>query len=143
MKPILSLTLAGLFCLTAVAQAADDEQVPLPLPVTSEQINDQSIHGKENSLNKIETTPNRTFEEQMHKTINAMHRQAETMTNTGDPDKDFARMLMIQDEATVALAKLYLVHARDEGMRHRAEALIRDRELHLKDVKRFVEPEKK
>ncbi len=142
-KSMMLIALAGLMILAATVNAADDEQVPLPIPTNVEQINDGSIHGKEKMLNKAETTPNRNFEEQMHKTMMAMHRQLETMTNTGDADKDFSRMLAICDEGAVALAKLYLAHGRNEGLRKRAETLIRDRELQIKDLQQFFEPAKK
>jgi uncharacterized protein (DUF305 family) len=141
-KPLLFIALAGMI-FTAPTFAADDEPAPLPIPANVEQINDGSLHGKEKILNKAESTPNRTFEEQMHQTMSAMFRRMETMTNSGHPDKDFAQMLAIHDEGAVALARIYMVHGRNEGLRKKAEALIRDRELNIKELKGFYEPQKK
>lgn len=66
-----------------------------------------------------------------------MHRDM-SITFTGDADRDFAASMIPHHEGAIAMARIQLAHGRDAEMRRLAEAVIREQEREITELRTFL-----
>ncbi|WP_437166993.1 CopM family metallochaperone [Falsiroseomonas sp. E2-1-a20] len=66
-----------------------------------------------------------------------MHRDM-AITFTGDADRDFAASMIPHHEGAIAMARIQLAHGRDAAMRRLAEAVIREQEREIIELRAFL-----
>ena len=66
-----------------------------------------------------------------------MHRDM-AITFTGDADRDFAASMIPHHEGAIAMARIQLAHGRDPEMRRLAEAVIREQEREIGELRAFL-----
>jgi uncharacterized protein (DUF305 family) len=74
------------------------------------------------------------MEEAMQKMMQAMH-----MESTGDPDKDFARMMIPHHQGAIDMAKAELQHGDDPQLRELAEKVIAAQEQEIAELQAWLE----
>ncbi len=66
-----------------------------------------------------------------------MHRDM-AITFTGDADRDFATSMIPHHEGAIDMARIQLAHGRDPEMRRLAEAVIREQEREIGELRAFL-----
>ena len=66
-----------------------------------------------------------------------MHRDM-AITFTGDADHDFVAAMIPHHEGAIAMARIQLEHGRDPGIRRLAEAVIREQEREIAELRAFL-----
>ena len=58
---------------------------------------------------------------------------------TGDPDRDFAAMMIPHHQGAVDMAKIQLIYGRDPVMRRLAQAIIVEQQQEIELMQRFLQ----
>lgn len=67
--------------------------------------------------------PRTTFDDEMAQVITRMHETME-VTHSGDPDRDFLRMMIPHHQGAIDMARVVLKHGHDERIRRLAQSII-------------------
>jgi uncharacterized protein (DUF305 family) len=66
-----------------------------------------------------------------------MHRDM-AIAFTGDADRDFAAAMIPHHQGAIEMARIQIQHGRDPGMRRLAEAVIREQEREIAELREFL-----
>lgn len=66
-----------------------------------------------------------------------MHRDM-ALPFTGDADRDFAAAMIPHHQGAIEMARIQIQYGRDPGMRHLAEAVIREQEREIAELRAFL-----
>lgn len=73
----------------------------------------------------------------MNVAMERMHRDMMRPT-TGDPDRDFAEMMIAHHEGAIEMAKVQLRHGKDEQLRRLAQGIIVEQQQEIATMKRVL-----
>jgi uncharacterized protein (DUF305 family) len=76
------------------------------------------------SSNSFGASTEKSFQQLMDEAMTAMDRGMENATMTGDPDHDFAAMMIPHHQGAVDMAKTELLYGRDPVLRRLAQEII-------------------
>lgn len=76
----------------------------------------------------------KALDDAMQKMMHGMH-----MQSTGDPDKDFAIMMIVHHQGAIDMAKVELEHGDDPQMRALAAEVIAAQEQEIAEMKAWLE----
>jgi uncharacterized protein (DUF305 family) len=76
------------------------------------------------SSNSLETSTEKSFGQLMHEAMTSMDRGMEDARMTGDPDHDFAAMMIPHHQGAVDMAKVELLYGKDPVLRRLAQEII-------------------
>ena len=74
-----------------------------------------------------------SMEEAMQKMMQDMH-----MESTGDPDKDFARMMIPHHQGAIDMAKVVIAHGTDARIRKLAQEIIAAQEKEIAEMQAWL-----
>lgn len=75
---------------------------------------------------------------EMHQAMQKMNRDMMGGPMTGDPDKDFAIMMIPHHQGAIDMARIYLKRGKDEKFRKMAEKIIQDQEREIKEMREHL-----
>jgi len=67
----------------------------------------------------------------MHKSMTQMQKEMERIPGTGDPDRDFALMMIPHHQGAIEMAKVELLYGKDPVMRRLAQEIIADQQSEI------------
>jgi uncharacterized protein (DUF305 family) len=76
------------------------------------------------SSNSLGASTEKSFHQLMHEAMTLMDRGMENATMTGDPDHDFAAMMIPHHQGAVDMAKVELLYGKDPALRRLAQEII-------------------
>jgi uncharacterized protein (DUF305 family) len=79
-----------------------------------------------------------TFASQMTQAMNRMDAGMIAAKSTGDPDRDFAAMMIPHHQGAVDMAKVQLVYGRDPVLRRLAQAIIVEQQQEIELMQRSL-----
>ena len=79
-----------------------------------------------------------TFSSQMMEAMNRMDAGMMAAKRTGDPDRDFAAMMIPHHQGAVDMAKIELIYGRDPVLRRLAQAIIVEQQQEIDLMQRFL-----
>ena len=88
------------------------------------------------SANSFESSTGKTFQQLMGEAMTSMDRGMESANMTGDPDHDFAAMMIPHHQGAIDMAKAELLYGKDPAMRRLAQEIIVTQEQEI-DVMRM------
>ncbi|MFA5073134.1 MAG: DUF305 domain-containing protein [Nitrospirota bacterium] len=77
-----------------------------------------------NSINSFQNSKVQSFHHLMHDAMIVMNQRMERAPMTGDPDHDFAAMMIPHHEGAIDMAKLELLYGKDPALRRLAQEII-------------------
>jgi uncharacterized protein (DUF305 family) len=80
-----------------------------------------------------------TFASQMTQAMDRMDAGMMAAKPTGDPDRDFAAMMIPHHQGAVDMAKIQLIYGRDPVMRRLAQAIIVEQQQEIELMQRFLQ----
>jgi uncharacterized protein (DUF305 family) len=105
----------------------------------------QAIAADQNVQNPHQATSNNsmsTFAQQMHKSTAQMHHAMTSAPMTGDPDRDFARMMIPHHQGAIAMAEAVLEEGHDPVIRKMAQEIVENQQQEIKQLKAWLENHK-
>ena len=91
-------------------------------------------------MDKGDTT--KTYISQLHASMNRMMTDMRNAQPSGNPDKDFARMMMIHHQAAVKMAQVQLSGGSDSTMLELAQSIIGDQQKEILVFDEFINANK-
>ena len=88
------------------------------------------------SANSSGSSTGKTFQQLMGEAMTSMDRGMESANMTGDPDHDFAAMMIPHHQGAIDMAKAELLYGKDPAMRRLAQEIIVTQEQEI-DVMRM------
>ena len=82
--------------------------------------------------------PDATFASQMMQAMDRMDAGMMAAKPTGDPDRDFAAMMIPHHQGAVDMAKIQLIYGRDPVLRRLAQAIIVEQQQEIELMQRFL-----
>jgi uncharacterized protein (DUF305 family) len=79
-----------------------------------------------------------SFEQTMNDAMQRMHHEM-SVRYSGDPDRDFARMMIPHHQGAIEMAKAELQHGRDPVLRRLAQGIIVEQEQEIDLMRRELE----
>jgi uncharacterized protein (DUF305 family) len=79
-----------------------------------------------------------TFASQMMQAMDRMDADMMAAKPTGDPDRDFAAMMIPHHQGAVDMAKIQLIYGRDPVLRRLAQAIIVEQQQEIELMQRFL-----
>jgi hypothetical protein len=73
--------------------------------------------------------------------MNAMHEEMNALGISGDPDRDFAALMIPHHRSAVSMAEIYLRHGRDPELRRIAGTIISGQTAEVGELQRFIGPD--
>ena len=73
----------------------------------------------------------RDFVHHVHESMMRMHDQMDAVTSTGNPDRDFASMMIPHHQGAIDMAKAELLYGKDPVMRRLAQEIIVDQQSEI------------
>ncbi len=83
-------------------------------------------------------TPRSPFDTEMAEAMSRMH-TAMTIAPTGDPDRDFAAMMIPHHQGAVDMARIELAYGKDEPMRRLAQGIIVEQTQEIALMQAFLD----
>ncbi len=80
-----------------------------------------------------------TFASQMMQAMERMDVGMMAAKPTGDPDRDFAAMMIPHHQGAVDMAKIQLIYGRDPVLRRLAQAIIVEQQQEIELMQRFLD----
>jgi uncharacterized protein (DUF305 family) len=80
-----------------------------------------------------------TFASQMMQAMDRMDAGMMAAKPTGDPDRDFAAMMIPHHQGAIDMAKLQLIFGHDPVMRRLAQAIIVEQQQEIELMRRFLQ----
>ena len=71
-----------------------------------------------------------------------MMKQMSGMKHTGDPDKDFAMMMIPHHQGAIDMAEIELKHGQDPELKKMAQKIIDDQQKEIADFKKWLSSNK-
>ena len=96
----------------------------------------QSLH--HGNANSGGTNSDSTFASQMMQAMDRMDSGMMAAKPTGDPDRDFAAMMIPHHQGAVDMAKVQLIYGRDPVLRRLAQAIIVEQQQEIELMQRFL-----
>ncbi len=85
------------------------------------------------------TAVSATFGSQMMQAMDRMDAGMMAAKPSGDPDRDFAAMMIPHHQGAVDMAKIQLIYGRDPVMRRLAQAIIVEQQQEIELMQRFLQ----
>jgi uncharacterized protein (DUF305 family) len=100
---------------------------------------DQNVQGTEQATPKGNMGNSMsTFMQQMHESTAQMHRAMTSVPMTGDPDRDFARMMIPHHQGAIAMAEAVLEKGHDPEIRDMAQNIIEKQQQEIKQLQSWL-----
>jgi uncharacterized protein (DUF305 family) len=95
-------------------------------------------HGHGNAPNTA-VSADATFGSQMMQAMDRMDAGMMAAKPTGDPDRDFAAMMIPHHQGAVDMAKIQLIYGRNPVLRRLAQAIIVEQQQEIELMQRFLD----
>jgi uncharacterized protein (DUF305 family) len=115
-----SIGFALAFCITVGVAAHAQSQRPSDVP------------------SDVAASAGETFASQMMQAMDRMDAGMMAAKTTGDPDRDFAAMMIPHHQGAVDMAKIQLIYGRDPVLRRLAQAIIVEQQQEIEVMQRFL-----
>jgi uncharacterized protein (DUF305 family) len=96
-------------------------------------------HGHGDAPSDAAVSADATFASQMMQAMDRMDAGMMAAKPTGDPDRDFAAMMIPHHQGAVDMAKIQLIYGRDPVMRRLAQAIIVEQQQEIELMQRFLQ----
>lgn len=96
-------------------------------------------HGHGDVPSDAAASADATFASQMMQAMDRMDAGMMAANPTGDPDRDFAAMMIPHHQGAVDMAKIQLIYGRDPVMRRLAQAIIVEQQQEIELMQRFLQ----
>jgi uncharacterized protein (DUF305 family) len=96
-------------------------------------------HGHGGAPSNAAVSADATFASQMMQAMDRMDADMMAAKPTGDPDRDFAAMMIPHHQGAVDMAKIQLIYGRDPVMRRLAQAIIVEQQQEIELMQRFLQ----
>jgi uncharacterized protein (DUF305 family) len=84
-------------------------------------------------------TADATFKSQLMQAMDRMDAGMMAAKGTGNPDRDFAAMMIPHHQGAIDMAKLQLIYGRDPVLRRLAQAIIVEQQQEIELMQRFLQ----
>jgi uncharacterized protein (DUF305 family) len=95
-------------------------------------------HGHGDAASDAAASANATFASQMMQAMDRMDAGMMAAKPTGDPDRDFAAMMIPHHQGAIDMAKIQLIYGRDPVLRRLAQAIIVEQQQEIELMQRFL-----
>ena len=96
-------------------------------------------HGNGDAPSDAAGSADATFASQMMQAMDRMDAGMMAAKPTGDPDRDFAAMMIPHHQGAVDMAKIQLIYGRDPVLRRLAQAIIVEQQQEIELMQRFLQ----
>jgi uncharacterized protein (DUF305 family) len=80
-----------------------------------------------------------TFEQQMHNSMEQMQHAMGNVPMTGDPDQDFARMMIPHHQGAITMAEAVLEKGSDPKIRKMAQEMVEKQKQEIEELQSWLE----
>lgn len=95
-------------------------------------------HGHGDAASDAAVSADATFASQMMQAMDRMDAGMMAAKPTGDPDRDFAAMMIPHHQGAIDMAKIQLMYGRDPVLRRLAQAIIVEQQQEIELMQRFL-----
>ena len=95
-------------------------------------------HGHGDAPSDAAVSADATFASQMMQAMDRMDAGMMAAKPTGDPDRDFAAMMIPHHQGAVDMAKIHLIYGHDPVLRRLAQAIIVEQQQEIELMQRFL-----
>ena len=97
----------------------------------------QSVHHSDPTSGQ-DNSANSTFASQMMRAMDRMNSGMAAARPTGDPDRDFAAMMIPHHQGAIDMAKVELIYGRDPVLRRLAQGIIVEQQQEIELMQRSL-----
>jgi len=91
---------------------------------------------------KFVASTERTFDQLMGDAMSVMHKGMHSAPYTGEPDRDFATMMIPHHQGAIDMAKALLLYGKDPQMRRLAQEIITDQQSEIQLMQLWLKQHK-
>ena len=91
------------------------------------------------SAARAQTRPETDFLKSMRESMQRMHAQMMTAQTSGDPDHDFASLMISHHQGGIDMAKAELLYGKDPVMRRLAQEIVADQQSEIEAMNLWLE----